>query len=62
MMKDKNTQITEMNAAFKNGYAAWAIYFASNWKVKAGNPYENRTDDWMLWNMGWNANYKGVDV
>ena len=45
---------------FKEGQEAWDIYYNSLWVIKSENPYKKYSEDWKIWNKGWNTNFKGV--
>lgn len=46
--------------AFQEGYESWNAYFLSDWKKNVINPYTKFSEDWKLWNRGWNTNTKGI--
>ena len=46
--------------AFQEGQKSWNAYFLSDWKNDKSNPYKKYSENWILWNRGWNTNFKGI--
>lgn len=46
--------------AFQEGWKSWNAYFLSGWVKQFKNPYKKDTENWRLWNRGWNTNFKGI--
>jgi hypothetical protein len=58
--KDMQQYLNKTINPFQEGQEAWNGYYKSCWKMKPENPYKKDTENWRLWNRGWNTNFKGI--